>query len=816
MIELDSGNFNFNTQPSKIYVFKEKNKKINKFYVVSDRNRLLVIDASSELTSIKEFGLKIYHNENLIHLLLKSPEQVQSELSVIIKQDLVFLFEAEFILGIIKMADFSVMVFGTKSVLKGSIFANEVLKITKIEHIVLFESKLQTSIVKLSGIINYLSKDIHNYCFSKTYDLSKTLQMNSLSTHDTSRLNFIINREILSNFHALTHPEVPMNLNKLLAYWSKSCIYCFFDQFGTEIYSNIIEIIIIARKDCRNLGTRYNRRGFNEKAFVSNLIEVEQIVWNKTLSTNELIVSSSFVHLRGSVPMYWYQDMKMFDPKPQIKVAEIEDSETAMMIHFDDLFGRYGSNIWVLNLLFQKQNYLNPKSEANLGEEYNRTISKIIEKGANSISYSEIDLKNLMKVNKENLFHEISNYFSSKKEKIGKFLLTKMFDKEAKCLRPIFSVQTGVIRSNCVDCLDRTNIAQSAMSLLMIEEQIEDVLNFHISRENCLKYNTSCKIFLNILIQEKIFKIWESLGDFIAIDYTGSEAHNLEAKDKTKLLVKRYISNIFSDKFKQVNMNILQNVSEHIDNRFVFDLDPIPDFSRIFEKDTSLLFNKINPNVDCSERVEQNLFLLKDKSIINWLIYQMPTVPIGNLINSNIQTPHDKIQRFNMQVHNESGDKNLKKFENQILKDTVNFSYSLNLDSNMNTFSKEKQFFANQDESKTRLRFDMNDLDLENIEGVELIDPDVYLRSVLYEIPKKTVHLKQLLNFQTEVDKINTFLFDTDVHKDKPRLHSFSVQDFNKKSSKSHKKFAEVNEDIKIKNVAEKLCLDVNFCNNIN
>jgi hypothetical protein len=47
---------------------------------------------------------------------------------------------------------------------------------------------------------------------------------------------------------------------------------------------------------------------------VANDVETEQIVHEE--ETEQI---SSIVQLRGSIPLYWSQDISVFDPKPDIK-----------------------------------------------------------------------------------------------------------------------------------------------------------------------------------------------------------------------------------------------------------------------------------------------------------------------------------------------------------------------------------------------------------------------------------------------------------------------------------------------------------------
>lgn len=75
---------------------------------------------------------------------------------------------------------------------------------------------------------------------------------------------------------------------------------------------------------------------------------------------------TSYVQHRGSIPLHWSQDNTGVTPKPDIK-GELEDRLTqpsdfaivnlvdpfygAAAMHFDDLFARYGTPVFALNLV---------------------------------------------------------------------------------------------------------------------------------------------------------------------------------------------------------------------------------------------------------------------------------------------------------------------------------------------------------------------------------------------------------------------------------------------------------------------------------
>lgn len=478
-----------------------------------------------------------------------------------------FVCAFSFILGVINVFNFYFLVLVREIKKVGTVLGNKVYNPRSIKVIELStDYKLLQGQTSKKLIKYYLSMEIRQYFFSKSYDLAKTLQMNFLKISDESRMNFIMNKQIMLNLHKMTNGKGCLEFNQLVNYWCREVINGFYSQMMFEINGSVFEILLIARKESQNLGTRYNRRGLNESAFVANFVEVEQIVINKTLSSARYPVCSSYVQVRGSVPMYWYQNIKVLDPKPTININNSVETVLGMKIHLSDLNKRYGSQINILNLLFQKENYLKPKSEAYLSEAYQNLFEKEIMKHNCEICFTAIDLKNLMKVNKENLFGEINRVFQDSKSRLGKFLINRICDSENDSFNTYVEIQKGVTRTNCVDCLDRTNVAQSAMSLLMIEEQLSDVMNFipDQSYQNAQK----SKIQLNIKFQEEIFKNWELLGDIIAIEYAGSKAHNLVSKDKAKLLVKRYISNVFSDKAKQLHINFMQNDFKPLKNEF--------------------------------------------------------------------------------------------------------------------------------------------------------------------------------------------------------------------------------------------------------
>lgn len=75
--------------------------------------------------------------------------------------------------------------------------------------------------------------------------------------------------------------------------------------------------------------------------------------------------------------------------------------------------------------------------------------------------------------------------------------------------------QNGVLRTNCIDCLDRTNVAQYAYGLVALGRQL-----------HALGFIESPIIDLDNPLAEDLMGIYETMGDTLAQQYGGSAAHN--------------------------------------------------------------------------------------------------------------------------------------------------------------------------------------------------------------------------------------------------------------------------------------------------
>ena len=194
-----------------------------------------------------------------------------------------------------------------------------------------------------------------NFYFSYSYDLTHTLQHN-LSTPrfltakvdppvalhtiphmETSQFSYTsqFQSKFVWNEHLLK------GLEDVDPDWVLPIVHGFVDQSNVSIYGKPIYLTLIARRSNRYAGTRFLKRGANNSGDVANEVETEQIACDASIGSDRLGHYTSFVHMRGSVPAHWAQDISKIQPKPPIFI-ETQDpfAETAGK-HFNQLLERW-------------------------------------------------------------------------------------------------------------------------------------------------------------------------------------------------------------------------------------------------------------------------------------------------------------------------------------------------------------------------------------------------------------------------------------------------------------------------------------------
>ncbi|KAJ1975957.1 phosphatidylinositol-3,5-bisphosphate 5-phosphatase [Dimargaris verticillata] len=407
-----------------------------------------------------------------------------------------------------------------------------------------------------------------NFYFSYTYDLTHTLQYNMTQTKDEDQL--VYNDMFVWNHYLLNTGFESLRSN---SDWILPVIYGFVNQSSLNVFGRNLYITLIARRSRFFAGARFLKRGVNNQGYVANEVETEQIVHEQITTSfhrpGQLFgnpVYTAYVQHRGSIPLYWSQDTSNMTPKPPIEINTVDPYFSAAALHLDHLFKRYGSPVILLNLIKRKERV---KRESKLGSEFEQAISYLNQflPERNRLLYIAWDMSRADKNPKEDVFEvleEISeqaiqrtDFFHSGPEPLANMLRsTRYTSVDASGARKPFRLQNGVLRSNCIDCLDRTNTAQNMTGRCALGYQLYAL---GVIPKPFVAFDSEAVNLLN--------DMYRRMGNTIALQYGGSQLVNTiesyqkinpwsnQSRDMIETF-RRYYSNSFIDSDKQDAINL--------------------------------------------------------------------------------------------------------------------------------------------------------------------------------------------------------------------------------------------------------------------
>lgn len=193
---------------------------------------------------------------------------------------------------------------------------------------------------------------------------------------------------------------------------------------------------ILSRLSCERAGTRFNVRGANDEGHVANFVETEQLIYG---DQGDL---SSFLQTRGSVPLFWEQPgVQVGNHKVRFSRGP-ETSAPTLERHLRLMQQRYHDtaivNLLGLNMVGAKE------GEAQLSQLYQADQKRAFE----SMPHIMFDYHQECKGGNFQNLAKLKQSIQFILERQSYFLVKN---------QQTLSQQKGVIRTNCLDCLDRTN-----------------------------------------------------------------------------------------------------------------------------------------------------------------------------------------------------------------------------------------------------------------------------------------------------------------------------------------------------------------------
>jgi phosphatidylinositol 3,5-bisphosphate 5-phosphatase len=409
------------------------------------------------------------------------------------------------------------------------------------------------------GILNNLDLT-RSFYFSYSYDITRTLQHSILRDRKaldeglTAPLHADHNDMFVWNHHLLTPAKTAL---KNTYDWCIPIVHGYVDQAALSVYwGRVVYITIIARRSRFFAGARYLKRGANDLGYVANDVETEQIV-AEMLTTSfhapgpALYANpnyTSYVQHRGSIPLYWTQDSTGVSPKPDIELNLVDPFYSAAALHFDNLFERYGAPIYVLNLVKARER--TPR-ESKLLHEYTNAVTYLNQSlpEDKKIIYHAWDMSRASKSRDQDVIGSL--------ESIGEDIIPRTgFFQNGNDAASGLKLQSGVARTNCIDCLDRTNAAQFVIAKRALGYQLQAL---GVIDDPTVEYDSDA---VNLFTH-----MWHDHGDTIAIQYGGSHLVNTMAtyrkinqwtshsRDMVESF-KRYYNNSFMDAQRQEAYNL--------------------------------------------------------------------------------------------------------------------------------------------------------------------------------------------------------------------------------------------------------------------
>ncbi|KAK1443154.1 inositol 5-phosphatase [Babesia gibsoni] len=316
-----------------------------------------------------------------------------------------------------------------------------------------------------------------------------------------------------------------------------------------------VELLLIARRATHRYGPRLNARGVDEHGNVGNFVEselrlrVDDGPWK------------SFVQVRGSVPIFWGQKNVL---STAYFTRMMYESEQAFLLHYSLLQSMYGDSgdIYFMSLLDDKTG----ESTLTQGMEHIDGAFPDMRLHMLRFNYNEKVKRNAVV---PDLLAYVNLQLMGTIQRIGYFdgdLIGKV-EPEQVAKQSVDGVQKGVIRTNCLDCLDRTNAVQMMISWVWLAGMLDPDGMSHMLDPDYTEAD-----FAGTLCQFR--EMWCDHGDAISFLHAGTPSiysqHIREGKQSysaifhyTKNMVVRACSTVFSDDMRQTCMDIILNAYEN-------------------------------------------------------------------------------------------------------------------------------------------------------------------------------------------------------------------------------------------------------------
>ncbi|KAK6459444.1 SacI homology domain-containing protein [Scheffersomyces xylosifermentans] len=394
------------------------------------------------------------------------------------------------IIGTIKLKINRYVIVADSHTITGSILGNQIAKIESFRILPLVSNQFSQKNAEESTYLDLLNQHLSSatlyYSIDNKYDLTNSLQRQftteNVSLDNRFWWNSYLSEEFIEN--GAQDFVTPI-------------IYGYFKSHSASFNGpHPLDFALLTRRSTFRAGTRYFRRGVDSDGNVANFNETEQIFTNKD---NQIF---SLLQTRGSVPVYW-AEINNLKYKPNLVISS-RSALDATEKHFAEQVELYGDN-YLVNLVNQKGHELPVK------QSYEHAVENLPPALASRVNYIYFDFH-----------HECRNMRWDRIKLLLEHLIQLNYTSDNYFhydlnSRAIISKQTKIVRTNCMDCLDRTNVVQSMIARWVFQNQLTKAN--YLSKENVTPWEILDPSF-NLFFQD----FWADNADAVSCAYSGTGA----------------------------------------------------------------------------------------------------------------------------------------------------------------------------------------------------------------------------------------------------------------------------------------------------
>ncbi|KAJ1723959.1 Inositol-1,4,5-trisphosphate 5-phosphatase 1 [Coemansia erecta] len=396
------------------------------------------------------------------------------------------------------------------------------------------------------------------FYFAPSFDVTRTQQSQCL-------------RAVLGNTHVVHDPDAKFQ-------WNNSLLRVFgeyrehvcgaeerraFDLAGYAVSlvegsveawrGDGVAVFVVSRSSSMRSGMRFLTRGVDDEGGVANEVETEVVV--RTAQT-----VFAHVQVRGSVPVFWTQDGVQLGAHRVRITRSVRATLPATKRHFADLLARYG-RVCAVSLL------RTPGPAA--GEAQGPAAGEALEAGSSEAALGRFyrAMVDAMRLPEALVGYQAFDYNGEVRggnfdrvqtlvRRLAPALAGHRYFLAACGSGPpaVLALQRGVQRTNCIDCLDRTNVVQSVISRSVVGEY--------------LRHGLSASAGARQAVLGALAGMWAANGDRLARVYAGTGALKADVtasgrsgwagflSDASKSL-SRLVQGSFQDRGKQSTIDLL-------------------------------------------------------------------------------------------------------------------------------------------------------------------------------------------------------------------------------------------------------------------